>query len=546
MAKRKKRIIDDSVAVASASDFTESNFLLLDGTEGSKKVPMNLILTEQLQTDWNERDSESPAFLKNKPVIVDPATVIDNASYDQNTKNILFKRGNSTLFTLNATAFVKDGMVDAVEIVNGYLVITFNTDAGKQPISIAISDIFNPSDYYTRIESDNRYATAAQGALADSAYQLPSSGIPKDSLETSVQFSLDAADNAYQKPSTGIPKSDLEESVQTSLETADSAYQLPDAGIPKADLASGVRSSLDAADTAYQRPGTGIPKTDLDTAVQTSLTAADTAYQLPAGGIPKASLDSTVQASLEKADTALQSVPVFSGADPGLVPSATSADASKLLGGDGTWAEVDVYTQAYIDSLPWMSGNSVVIGGREYPVVQIGNQLWLAENLDYNFTKTDTNGSWHYYDDNETTYGWNGRKCGLLYNWYAVKDLNDNRSTLLPDGWHVPDGTEWNTLIVLCGGDSVAGAQLKASNVSWAPNWSGLDTYGFNALPTGQYCTVNTPPSIGMGTQANFWTPDLIGSDGFFYYMTTDSRITRTDVDKAIYYYSVRLVKTLT
>lgn len=69
------------------------------------------------------------------------------------------------------------------------------------------------------------FATAAQGAKADSAYQLPSGGIPSTDLASGVQTSLGLADSAYQKPSGGIPDTDLSSGVQTSLGKADSAVQ---------------------------------------------------------------------------------------------------------------------------------------------------------------------------------------------------------------------------------------------------------------------------------------------------------------------------------
>lgn len=69
------------------------------------------------------------------------------------------------------------------------------------------------------------FATAAQGTKADSAYQLPSGGIPSTDLASGVQTSLGLADSAYQKPSGGIPDTDLSSGVQTSLGKADSAVQ---------------------------------------------------------------------------------------------------------------------------------------------------------------------------------------------------------------------------------------------------------------------------------------------------------------------------------
>lgn len=84
----------------------------------------------------------------------DPASVVDSATYDSSSHTIVFKHGSTQLFTLDAAAFVKDGMVDSAAISNGNLVITFNTDAGKQPISIPLTDIFNPNNYYTKSATD--------------------------------------------------------------------------------------------------------------------------------------------------------------------------------------------------------------------------------------------------------------------------------------------------------------------------------------------------------------------------------------------------------
>jgi hypothetical protein len=95
--------------------------------------------------------------------------VIDGASYDSTNHLILFKNGTTTLFSLDAAAFVKDGMVDTVTITGGNLVITFNTDAGKQAISIPITDIFDPTNYYDKDDVDGLLADKADKTDVDSA-----------------------------------------------------------------------------------------------------------------------------------------------------------------------------------------------------------------------------------------------------------------------------------------------------------------------------------------------------------------------------------------
>ena len=128
---------------------------------------------------------------------------------------------------------------------------------------------------------------------------------------------------------------------------------------------------------------------------------------------------------------------------------------------------LDEATEGEVDSIVITYG-SVVIGGRTYKTVTIGNQEWLAENLDYKFDGLEISDVEslsdviaNYYDGDEATYGRYGNRYGLLYNWKAVDYIEQNKATLLPSDWHVPTATEWDTLVTTVGGASVAGAKLK-------------------------------------------------------------------------------------
>ena len=191
--------------------------------------------------------------------------------------------------------------------------------------------------------------------------------------------------------------------------------------------------------------------------------------------------------------------------------------------------------------------STATIGGRVYRTVTIGGVTWTAENLDYKFSGCGIGGSgtpttpnaW-YYNNDEATYGIDGvRKCGLLYNGYAVKLLNDNRADLIP-GWHVATSGEWDALANAVGGTGVAGTRLKAANVSWATSWGGTDDYGFEILPAGFY----TGSFQGVGIETSFWTSTAYSNDilyirQFAYHSDSmyDSRTYRK------YVYPVRLVK---
>ena len=86
------------------------------------------------------------------------AGLVNTGNYNTVSKKIELKHDNTVLAEIDATVFIKDGMVSSATINNGYLVITFNTDAGKEPISIALTDIFNPANYYNKTAVDNLLA----------------------------------------------------------------------------------------------------------------------------------------------------------------------------------------------------------------------------------------------------------------------------------------------------------------------------------------------------------------------------------------------------
>lgn len=189
--------------------------------------------------------------------------------------------------------------------------------------------------------------------------------------------------------------------------------------------------------------------------------------------------------------------------------------------------------------------NTSTIGGRVYRTVTIGGVTWLAENLDYKFSGCGIGGSdspstpnaW-YYNNDEATYGIDGtRKCGLLYNWYAVKLLNDNRADLIP-GWHVSTTAEWDALANAVGGSRIAGTRLKAANVDWATSWGGTDDYGFGILPAGG----RHDSFISVGSSSSFWTSsEKSSTHSYSKYFNTGSSMTSYESYKTNGY-SVRLV----
>lgn len=103
------------------------------------------------------------------------AAGISTVDYDSDTKRINFRSSDSTLICyLDATLFIKDGIVNSVQVDNveidntltKCLVISFNTDADKQDIIIPIKDIIDQDLFYTKTEIDS-YNEGINSSITD-------------------------------------------------------------------------------------------------------------------------------------------------------------------------------------------------------------------------------------------------------------------------------------------------------------------------------------------------------------------------------------------
>jgi uncharacterized protein (TIGR02145 family) len=156
--------------------------------------------------------------------------------------------------------------------------------------------------------------------------------------------------------------------------------------------------------------------------------------------------------------------------------------------------------------------------GQTYGTVKIGNQTWMAKNLNF-----DADGSACYRNEesNCVTYG-------RLYKWEAAM-------TACPSGWHLPTKDEWDILTNSVGGRSVEAEHLRAAS-GWSVN-NGQDTYGFAALPGGNG---RSGSFSDVGNDGYWWTASeyassdayskIIGGSGWFNNMK-------------IYMFSVRCLK---
>lgn len=107
--------------------------------------------------------------------------------------------------------------------------------------------------------------------------------------------------------------------------------------------------------------------------------------------------------------------------------------------------------------------------GREYSTIQIGDQIWMAENLAY---RPNRGQYWAYNDDRTQV-----KTYGYLYDW-------ETAISICPDGWRLPNDEDWDILTDHLGGNNVAGLKMK-STVGWNQSGNGTNESGFSALPGG-------------------------------------------------------------
>jgi uncharacterized protein (TIGR02145 family) len=164
----------------------------------------------------------------------------------------------------------------------------------------------------------------------------------------------------------------------------------------------------------------------------------------------------------------------------------------------------------------WQPGNNWIDPqtGYGYKTVQIGSQVWMAEDLrttkyangdligttDFDVSvqyESTPNYQWAYPGD-ESYFASYGR----YYTWYAA---TDNRN-VCPTSWHISTAGEWITLIAYLGGESVAGGKLKEQGTAhwYSPNTGATNDVGFTALPRG-FRNLNGD-IFRIGYQGAWWT----------------------------------------
>ena len=177
--------------------------------EAQTRAEGDIKLAIQIQRDIEGLEESMGEEIGEVMNVVDKQLVA-RAAYVSNTKKIEFyNRENTKISEIDATAFIKDGMVEDAYLDGDELVIVFNTDAGKEPIEIPLSDIFDPDNYYTKQGVDNLLADKADKAEVDALLEEKA-----DKSTTYTKSETDSLLDAKADKSTTYTKEEVDDIAQ--------------------------------------------------------------------------------------------------------------------------------------------------------------------------------------------------------------------------------------------------------------------------------------------------------------------------------------------
>lgn len=233
---------------------------------------------------------------------------------------------------------------------------------------------------------------------------------------------------------------------------------------------------------------------------------------------------------------------------------------------------LELWIEASLKPTPVKSGMIRDAEGNNYNTIEIGEQVWMAENLKTTRYNDGTliflppspapsepmpivdpmyGPNYYWYADNPTE---NRADYGALYNWYAV-----NTGKLCPSGWHVPSTEEWHNLVLYLDNKATsnvypefesitAGNMLKETGtLHWQDNVDATNESGFTALPGGLKDFISTSILGYEGlTKGGWWWSSTAGKtvdDAWCRNLSLNNGNVAMDCYKQYYALSVRCLK---
>ncbi|HPE33763.1 MAG TPA: FISUMP domain-containing protein [Bacteroidales bacterium] len=240
---------------------------------------------------------------------------------------------------------------------------------------------------------------------------------------------------------------------------------------------------------------------------------------------------------------------------------------TELKNGFGYWVKLsENYNNFSYPESSWACGNVLYDGcdGQEYATVQIGDQCWMAENLNVGVRINRPNSS----TDNDVIekycYDNNPSNCDIYGGLYRWNEMMGYKTTpgiqgICPDGWHLPTDAEWSTLTTyvssqpehLCNSNTNYIAKALAANIIWnthtgtctvGNNISANNSTNLSSLPGG--CIQDIGYSY-LGYDGYWWSSTEYSTTyAWAWYIHYDKpSVNHYDDRKEVNAYSVRCVK---
>ncbi len=192
---------------------------------------------------------------------------------------------------------------------------------------------------------------------------------------------------------------------------------------------------------------------------------------------------------------------------------------------------------------------TVKYGGEVYPTVQIGNQCWMAKNLNIGrvidsgrYMKNDSiieKSCYHnasYFNDtiNCTLYGG-------LYQWDEVMQYANNSGAkgICPEGWHIPTNREIGNLMIYVDG-----------NAKYLKTWGDekneyFNSTGFTSVPSGRCEDTDDGYFLydNLGWSAHYWSSAELDPDNALSFSFAWHNDFETNFDNKKDAFSVRCIK---
>ena len=196
---------------------------------------------------------------------------------------------------------------------------------------------------------------------------------------------------------------------------------------------------------------------------------------------------------------------ISSSSDTGLFTSSSSEMSSPTESSSSEWGPIS-YGEL-IDERD----------GQVYRTVKIGEQIWMAENLNYAYIQAYEHRDstykcenydimyceWELYELDSLSFCYKNEpdscaKYGRLYLWDAALNCGEEENKpvckgtrdegiasrgICPENWHIPSYNEWKKLANYV---NYSADDLKSKS-GWIDNGNGNDAFGFGGLPAGSY-----------------------------------------------------------